>query len=252
MKIVSWNLRCPWDTDDGKNCTMFRVGYAYDKIQKEKPDVIAFQEIRQVTLDCLKKMLPEYEFFGSMRTATYTEEGLYVAYRKDTCALMGGEVFWLSPTPYVAGSRFENQSSCCRICTMAKIRDLKTNECYRIWDNHLDHISDEARQEGLKCLFEFIKHFSVMDNTPHVILGDFNAFPESETMLWCEKQEGFTDVSKGFQTTFHGFGKRNDAKIDYIYVSNELKDKVEKTELWTDNRDGIYLSDHYPVCMYLK
>ena len=252
MKIVSWNFRCQWDQEDGKNCVIHRAGFAYDKIAKEKPDVIAFQEIRPVAFELLKKLLPEYEFFGSQRTATYGEEGLYVAWRKESCVLMGSEVFWLSPTPYVAGSRFEKQSSCSRVCPMVKLRDLKTNECVRVWDIHLDHISDEARQLGLKCLFDFVKHFSVMDSTPHIILGDFNARPDSVTMAWCEEQKGFTDVSKGLQTTFHGFGKCDNEKIDYIYVSDELKDKVEKTELWTDERDGIYLSDHYPVCMYLK
>ena len=249
MKIVSWNFRCQWDRADGKNCVIHRAGYAYDKIAKERPEVIAFQEIRPVTFELLKKLLPEYDFFGSQRTAEFGEEGLYIAWRKDSFALMGSETFWLSPTPYVAGSRFQNQSDCTRVCVMAKLRDLKTNECYRLWNIHLDHISDEARRLGLECLFKFIGHFSVMDTTPHIVLGDFNATPESETMQWCEAQKGFTDVSKGFETTFHGFGTENNFKIDFIYVSDELVAKTQKTELWTDEHDGVYLSDHYPVCL---
>lgn len=252
MKIVSWNFRCPWNWTDGKNCVIHRIGYAYDKVFGEKPDIIAFQEIKPITFELLKKTFSEYEFFGSQRTANFDEEGLYIAWRKDSCAMMGGEVFWLSPKPYEAGSRFEKQSSCSRVCVMVKLRDLKTNECIRLWDVHLDHVSDEARRLGLQCLFEFVERFSAMDSTPHVILGDFNATPESETMQWCERQKGFSDVSKGFQTTFHDFGKCNDQKIDYVYVSDSIKERVEKTTLWTDEHDGVYLSDHYPVVMTLK
>ncbi|MBQ5926492.1 MAG: hypothetical protein IIX01_01055, partial [Clostridia bacterium] len=239
MKIVTWNFRCVWANVDGKNSVINRAGFAYDKILKERPEMIAFQEIAPITFELLKKILPEYEFFGSQRTADYSEEGLYIAFRKDLFALMGGEIFWLSPTPYVAGSRFENQSWCSRVCVMAKLRDLKTNECYRFWNVHLDHISDEARRQGVECLFEMIKHFSVMDTTPHVVLGDFNATPDSETMKWCDSQIGFTDVSKGFQTTYHGFGTITDAKIDYVYLSDSIQEKVEKTEIWTDEHDGV-------------
>ena len=253
MKIVTWNVRCVWKAEvDGINSFVHRAGLIYEKISAEKPDAIAFQEVTPQILELLKRVLPEYGFFGSGRLEDYGGEGLYIAWHKDSFALMGGEVFWLSPTPYVAGSRFETQSDCPRVCPMVKLRDLKTNECMRLWNIHLDHVSDEARRLGLKCLFDFVEHFSEMDSTPHIILGDFNATPESETMTWCEEREGITDVSKGFQTTFHGFGRRDDEKIDYIYVSNVLKEKVRKTELWTDEHDGVYLSDHYPVCMEIK
>lgn len=251
MKIVSWNFRYLWN-GDGKNSAIHRVGYAYDKVQKEKPEIIAFQEIIPLSLELLKKMLPEYEFFGSMRTADFNQEGLYIAWRKDSFALTGSEVFWLSPTPYIAGSRFSNQSDSSRVCVMVKLRDLKTNKCYRLWDVHLDDKSDQARQEGLKCLFDFVKVYSTKDETPHIILGDFNATPDSETIAWCDNQKGFVDVSKGFKTTFHDYGKCDDNKIDYIYVSESIRKNAVKTELWTDEHDGIFLSDHYPVVLTLK
>lgn len=252
MKIVSWNLRCPWADADGKNAVIHRAGFAYDKIRKEKPDVIAFQEIVPETYELLEKMLPEYEFFGSQRTADYSQEGLYVAWRRESFALMGAEVFWLSPTPYVAGSRFADQSDCSRVCIMTKLRDLKTNECYRFWDVHLDHVSDNARKLGLECLFDFVRFYSQKDATPHVILGDFNATPDSDTMAWCENQEGFVNASDEIAETFHNFGKISNYKIDYVYLSERLKEKVEKTEIWTDEHDGIYLSDHYPLVTTLK
>lgn len=251
MKIVTWNFRCQWDQIDGKNSVIHRAGFAYDKIQKEKPDVVAFQEIREITLELLQKMLPEYEFFGSQRTANFGQEGLYVAWRKESCALMGGEVFWLSPTPYTPGSRFDNQSECSRVCVMAKIRDKKTNETYRVWDVHLDHISDEARREGLNCLFTFVDRYSKVDSTPHVVLGDFNATPNSDTMRSCGNESGLVDVTDNLTATFHDFGKCGE-KIDYVFVSEGISGEVKEVVAWTDEHDGVYLSDHYPISVTLR
>ena len=53
MKILSFNIRCPWKDRDGKNDFIHRAGLIYDKIETEQPDVIAFQEVkRPSTLIC--------------------------------------------------------------------------------------------------------------------------------------------------------------------------------------------------------
>ena len=44
MKITTFNIRCKFDTD-GINSFVHRAGFIFHKIQKEKPDVIAFQEV---------------------------------------------------------------------------------------------------------------------------------------------------------------------------------------------------------------
>ena len=61
-----------------------------------------------------------------------------------------------------------------------------------------------------------------------------------------------TDLTDKFEFTFHGYGNFEKAvKIDYIYY--HTKDKYSYTaELWDDEIDGIYLSDHYPVCVNVK
>ena len=96
--------------------------YTFEKISKEKPDVIAFQEMMPKHLDVLQKLLPEYEFYGQYRNADYTGEGLYTAIRKDSFQLISYETFWISPTPFVSGSRFEDQSDCPRICVVTTVR----------------------------------------------------------------------------------------------------------------------------------
>ena len=63
VKIVSFNLRCVWK-GDGINAFIFRAGMIYDKIMREMPDVLAFQEMSVDHLKLLQRMLPEYDFCG--------------------------------------------------------------------------------------------------------------------------------------------------------------------------------------------
>jgi len=46
--------------------------------------------------------------------------------------------------------------------------------------------------------------------------------------------------------TYHGFrGARGGKKIDYVFVSPEVK--ILEAEILHDNRDGRYPTDHFPV-----
>ena len=78
MKIVTWNVRCPWKHADGNNAFIHRAGFIYDKIMQEKPEIIGFQEVVDKSLELLKRMLPEYEFCGVMRSKNYDGEGVFL------------------------------------------------------------------------------------------------------------------------------------------------------------------------------
>ena len=247
MKIVTYNLRCIYDRD-GINSFVHRAGMIGDKIRDESPDVVAFQEVVQKSLPVLERLLPEYLFVGQFRNADYGGEGLFVAIKKDTCSLLGLETVWLSPTPYAAGSRFENQSPYPRICEAVKVRHNASGKIFRVFNLHLDHISDEARILGIKAAFEFAKKFE--DGAPEIYLGDFNAEPDSETIKFCDGFEHLKNVTEYIPVTFHGFGKE-EHKIDYIYIDVRLVDAIKTVEAWTDIKNGVYLSDHYPICAEL-
>ena len=38
--------------------------------------------------------------------------------------------------------------------------------------------------------------------------------------------------------------------IDYIYIKGPIS--CAKVEKWTDEENGVFLSDHYPVCAELN
>ncbi len=251
MKIVTFNLRCVWKAER-KNSFMHRAGFIYDKITREMPDVVAFQECTPIIMELMERMLPEYAFCGQYRSPNYDGEGLFVAVKKSEWTVLAYESFWLSPTPYVAGSRFPIQSECPRVCNVVQIRGKKNGKMFRIFNIHLDHISDEARIEGIKCLLDKMEEFNARVRLPAFILGDFNAGPECSTIRYCEEYEKtpIFDVTKDITLTYHGWGGvliPDWEKIDYIYVSEGMEKALTDVGRWEDENDGIYLSDHYPV-----
>ena len=254
LKIVTFNFRCQWATElDGINSGIHRLGSIINKIDDEKPDVIAFQEITQESLSMLERVLPDYIFVGLLRNADYTGEGVFTALKKDTIHLIGLDTFWISPTPHTPATRFEGQSQFSRVCCSVTIRHKASGERMRIYNIHLDHIGDLARIEGIKCVMNIAKEDMQKSKLPLVLLGDFNAYPDSETIQFCDSYKDIPlfDVTKDIKTTFHNFGTEDNCKIDYIYVSEELNKKVENAEIWDNVHSGIYLSDHYPVAMEL-
>lgn len=254
ISFVTFNLRCVWkdnaDNGDGKNSFIHRAGLIYEKINSEMPDIIAFQEVVSTHLNLLKRMLPEYDFYGQFRNDDFSGEGLYTAVRKERFQVLSFDSYWISPTPYLPGSRYQKQSGCPRICVTVKVREKMSGMIFRTFNIHLDHISDEARVLGMNCVLEKLGRYLEEDNIPFVIAGDFNAEPESEVIKTCNEYEKYKifDVTEKIETTFHNWGTKS-TKIDYIYVTEDIKKKVKSVGIWDDVHEGIYLSDHYPVCM---
>ena len=250
FKIVTWNLRSIY-IGDGINGFIHRAGLICHKILKELPDVISFQEIIEETFPVMQRMLPEYLFVGHFRGANYGGEGVFTAIRKDSIEVLGSEVIWLSPTPYVPGSRFKSQSICPRICLMTQLRHKKTGKVFRVFNLHLDHESEDARVAGIQCVLKFVDEYNNKAEYPLFLMGDFNATPDSNAVRMCSEYRDISDLTGHIENTRHDFGTAK-IKIDYIFVSDVLKDSVTRTVVWDDVIEGIYLSDHYPICTELE
>lgn len=249
IKIVTWNVRYSWD-GDGKNSFIYRIGMINDKVIVEKPDVIAFQEVTEPIYKVLRQIMPEYTFVGHFRSKDYKGEGLFVAIRNESIDLIGTETIWLSSTPYIPGSKFADQRHVPRICNIVQIRHKESEKSMRIYNLHLDYTLEKIQEESMKCVFAFVEQYNAKLELPYVILGDFNATPQSKAIKMCNNYRGIVDVTKSIPVTFHDFGKTED-KIDYIYMSDELSEYISDVTSWKDEHDGIFLSDHYPICTEL-
>ena len=242
MKLVTFNLRCCWN-GDGINAFPNRAGGILEKIRMERPEILCFQEGIEASIRLLKGALPEYTFIFNQRNADYRGEGMATAFRKDAVDLLGLDCFWLSDTPHTAGSRFEEQSNCPRICQCMLLRANGT--MFRVYNTHLDHVSDKARILGLQAIYKRMAEDRKILPLPVFLLGDFNAEPASDTIRSCSENALFplVDLTQEIPASFHGFGVC-ESKIDYIYADRDYEKTVTA---WDEMLNGVYLSDHYPL-----
>lgn len=246
MKIVTFNVRCSWD-GDGINSFFHRAGGIVHKIRKEKPDVICFQECTDKIFQWLNGGLSDYYIVFNQRNADLKGEGLATALRKDSAQLLGLDAFWLSPTPNLPGSRYEEQSTCPRICQSVLVRC--EDRVFRVYNIHLDHKGELARKLGMDAVLECIAKDRAARDYPFFLLGDFNATPEEAPIRSCA-EFGLAELTAPVDYTFHNYGKQDAPyKIDYIFADKATAAKEFSVTPWTDEADGIWLSDHFPLAV---
>ncbi len=249
LKICSFNLRME-SSSDGKNMFTYRTPYIREAIRRESPDIIGFQECLPHMHAWLRDNFPEYITVGCGRGSDYKDESNPVLFKKDKFDFLGYDMFWLSPTPFIPGSKYEG-SGCPRICVVITLKPTDGTQVFRVYNTHLDHVSDEARKNGIKSILERMDKDDERIAVPHLLLGDLNATPDSETIRFineCESRK-FTELTSEIGGSYHGYGQCF-IKIDYVFASGEIKGLGSK--LWDECHDGVYLSDHYPVCAEFK
>lgn len=247
MKLVTFNIRCDYN-QDGINSFCYRKPYILEKLEKEKPDIICFQEVLPHVAQWLKENLKDYYVLGCGRDSNLEDEQTAIAFNKLQYQLISMNTFWLSETPFVPGSRYDKQSICPRTSTEVVIQDVKTKEIFRILNTHLDHEGSEARVLGTKQILNYLKSVALFKDATVILTGDFNAYPHDPEIEMIHTVGHLVDLTADLEGTFHDFGALEEVeKIDYIFTSEHVV--CTQKALWKDQVDGVFLSDHYPVCV---
>ena len=254
LKVCTFNVRSVYLGQDGVNSFIFRSGMILEKIRRESPDVICFQEVIDPIRAFFENHLDGYDLYGYGRNADRRGEGVTIAVKHGLFTLISFESFWLSPTPNVPATRYPGQSSCPRICPVCVFMTSE-GKLLRVAGIHLDHVSDDARILGVKLVTEYLaKKQTELEADATLVLGDFNARETSATMKWVDENTVFplVEVTKDSGPTFHWWGRlvagSNDPprKIDFIYLDPKSAETARDLDVWRDAEQGIYLSDHYP------
>ncbi len=205
----------------------------------------------------IRESFLEYQVCGVGREADLQGESNPVAFRKTSFDLVDLHQFWLSDTPHVPGSRFStDQSSCPRICTAVTLLHRASGKLLRCYNTHLDHEGPVAQSQGLSLVLARMGEDYARWPMPVVLMGDFNAMPDS--LVWKSAQgfagcgEPLKDITWGVGGTFHDFGRLEPpTKIDYIFTNLPCTAEARPVE---DQEEGVYLSDHFPVgaCLELS
>lgn len=250
IRIFTYNLRIDVPAD-GKNSFQNRQAFIRSRFPAYAADIVGFQEAAPHMRQWLAENLPDCQVCGLGREADLQGESNPIAYRASRFELVGLDMFWLSDTPWVPGSRFStDQSDCPRICTVATLMERAAGRTLRCYNTHLDHLGPTAQAQGLTLVLGRMAEDYARRPMPVVLMGDFNAFPDS---LVYKSAQGFSgcgtplaDATSDLGGTFHDFGRLGQPqKIDYIFTN--LPCNPAQSFLAKDEENGIYLSDHYPV-----
>ena len=248
--IMSSNVRTWSPTDIAKKSWFYRADLIVKNIESVKPDILCFQEVTSMHYGYLTECLKGYDNVIQYRDKSPFSEGCPVFYSTSRFDLKDKGSFWLSETPEVMSKDWN--SACYRICSYVILTDKQSKKDLVVFNTHLDHISDEARINGIAVVLDKIKQFGGL---PSIITGDFNAEEDSQT--YKSATENFLDAKYQLENpmkgaTYQGYGKELDREnIDYFMIS-KTGISVEDYKIVDTTYDGVYPSDHFPIMMKFK
>lgn len=253
LRLITYNLRYD-NKGDGVNQWGNRKEKVATLIKKYNPDIFGVQEGLNNMLIDLKLLLPEYNFVGVGRDDGKTK-GEYSAifYKKDLFKVEQDSTFWLSKTPTIIGSK-DWDAAITRICTWAKIKDIKSSKEFYLFNTHFDHMGDTSRLQSALLL----KKTGTMNanGLPIIYMGDFNSEPEefpykvmTSNNRGPLKDSFYSAIKNATDTlcTFTGFEVNGKIckRIDYIFTDQNWQ--VNFYNILHDNDGTYYYSDHLPV-----
>ena len=248
IKIMSFNIRNGGE-GDGINGISKRHSVIEKMIKRENPDIIGFQEITSEERRWMRGILgTEYVLVGGGRDENYRGEGCSVAFKTDIMELVKMDTLWLSDTPEMSGSRYRglDQSPFPRLLHSLTLKHKEASRTVTVINTHLDHVGTTARAKELSQIYDYIARHGVSG----ALMGDFNLKPNTELITdFSARLEKlcWRDATAVIKTTYHEYGKCS-TKIDYIYTDLECIQSYAVTDI----ENGVYCSDHYPICAIVK
>lgn len=246
LRVMSFNVRL-MPADDGVNRWEARRDLLVQTIRRADADVFGTQELFKEQGDYIVAGLPQYARFGRGRRGDDGDEHMGVFYRKDRLRVVESGDFWLSDTPEVAGSiTWGNLFP--RMVTWALFERKADGRRFYFFNTHFPYREQdgEARTRAATLIAQRLA--KLPQGVPVVVTGDFNDVPDSGAYraLAGTLQDAWTTAPRrsGPEATFHDFTGKADRRIDWVW-SKGLQ--VRRVQTITDQRDGRYPSDHFPV-----
>lgn len=248
--VMSYNIRMVTSKDSGDTHWSIRKVATPAMLDDVNPAVFGVQEALQEQIEYITDNCPRYVPFGVGREDGASRgEHMSIFYNHELLEMLNGGTYWLSLTPDVPSKGWG--AACKRTATWALFRVRKTGKHFYYVNTHLDHVSAEARTNGLALVLDRIKSMN-RKGFPMILTGDFNVWPDDDclndlnTRMLSARE---TAVSSDTKHSFTQYGK-DFRIIDYIYYSgfSECSDfkVIDKTY-----NNIPYISDHYPIAATL-
>lgn len=250
LKIMTYNIRLDI-ASDGENSWSNRKEFFCSQLSFYEPDIFGVQEALPNQVTDIAATLPKYDNVGMGREGIGKGESSNIYFKKDRFELLQQNTFWLSETPDKISKGWD--AACHRVCTYILLKDKISKKTFWVFNTHLDHIGEVARNNSIKLILSRIKSLNTK-NYPVFFMGDFNSEPSENRIVDLKKQmDDSYEISQekpfGPTGTFNAF-KHNEAvtkRIDYIFLSKNSIFKVKKIAVLSDSKELKYPSDHFPV-----
>lgn len=250
FKVMSYNIRCKTFLDIGKKSWFYRADLIVKNIESVMPDILGLQEVTKEQYRYLKDSLGGYSGIIEYRDNMPWSEGCPIFFNAERYELKGTETFWLSDTPDKMSKGWGADNY--RICTEVILYDKKLDIKLAVYNVHLDHKSEEAREKGIELVY---KKILSKDNIPAILLGDFNMEEISEIYQHITtflKDVKYETLNGEIGNTYNNWGENKEGSpIDYIMILPETFN-VDKYFILGQNYEGVYPSDHFPICVELR
>ena len=247
--VMTFNIRRSDIWEPGKRNWYYRANLAAKSIAEIAPDIIGFQEAKEMQYMYLLDSLFGYESVNRYRDESKDPESCPIFYRADRYELMYCNSFWLSESPMYVSKDWD--SGCYRVCVYAILQERASGREFAVFNTHLDHVSEKARVKGMQLILAWMEQ---QGGIPVILIGDMNMTDDAEPYRLAT--EGLFDARRRAKDTmemhtYNDWGASADgSRIDYIFASKEFS--ASKYWVETKTYDGVYTSDHFPACALLE
>lgn len=259
--VVTYNLRTGgpeglYDREGGNDWAS-RLPRVKEMMRRLVPDLLGVQELWRYQINDMLA-ITGFEKIGVGRDGGDDGEFSAILYNPQRFEVLRQGTFWLSETPERVSKGWDGMFP--RVATWGLFKDRTSGRETAVYNTHLDHRGEVARLEGVRLI---LKHQGEnFGDVPVVLMGDFNARPDSAPVVCAGKALGdarglsLSPPEGPAEYTFTNFKSPGEIDkrtgiIDYILVS---ADRIAVLSHKADdfNPGGRHASDHLPVAARLR
>lgn len=246
LNVISQNVMC-WQAEH--NSYEERRVLLQKVFNNHGADLIGIQEATPTWKKYFDEDLRDFDGILKYR-GEESREAVPIYWRRDRFEKIDGGWFWLSETPDMESRGWG--AACLRITTWACLEEKETGGRFAFVNTHLDHVSEEARVNGIKLIVSFIAERFGAD-MPLILTGDFNTEPGSTTIsitkeLLSDTRDIADSANLGY--TFNDIRNGEKMTIDYVFVSEQFK--CSRMDIIDETVGKTRQSDHYAVIAELE
>lgn len=230
-------------------------------VDEYDPDIMCSQEpYRDQMDDLIGYYKDKYNWVGRCTAAdslSMMAAHNPIFYRKDRFELIDWGIEWLTAYPGTTGY----DAATPRNMTWAHLKDIPSGKEFFCFSCHYDHKGAEARQMSSYILLDAIKRLSA--NLPVICCGDFNSSDFSvpynvlvDSGVLADSYTTCAEPVNGEYTSIPNYRAKGDIPknknhIDHIFFTPQ-NSIILSWELIIDDYNGVYGSDHLPICVEWK